>query len=55
MPVVVVGVVATEVIVPLLLMTMIGFGFGLIGLANFGCSGFVCCVCLSVFFFFFVG
>ena len=36
MPVVVVGVVAEEVVVPLLLMIMIGFGFGLIELADFG-------------------
>ena len=36
MPVVAVGVVAAEVVVPLLLMMMIGFGFGLIGLADFG-------------------
>ena len=35
MPVVAVGVVAAEVVVPLLMM-MIGFGFGLIGLADFG-------------------
>ena len=37
MPVVAVGVVAAEVVVPLLLMMMmIGFGFRLIGLADFG-------------------
>ena len=35
MPVVAVGVVAAEVVVPLLMM-MIGFEFGLIGLADFG-------------------
>ena len=36
MPVVAVGVVAAKVVVPLLLMMMIRFGFGLIGLADFG-------------------
>ena len=36
MPVVAVGVVATKVVVPLLLMMMIGFRFGLIELADFG-------------------
>ena len=38
MPVVAVDVVAAEVVVPLLLMMMIefGFGFGLIGLVDFG-------------------
>ena len=52
MPVVAVGIVVAKVVMPLLLMMMIGFGFGLIELADFGLSGFDCCVCLSVFFFF---
>ena len=36
MPVVAIGVDATKVVVPLLLMMMIGFGFGLIELVDFG-------------------
>ena len=36
MPVVAVGVVAAKMVVPLLLMMMIGFGFGLIELVDFG-------------------
>ena len=36
MPVVAVGVVATKVVVPLLLLMMIGFRFRLIELADFG-------------------
>ena len=36
MPVVAVGVVAAKVVVPLLLMMMIGFRFGLIELVDFG-------------------
>ena len=36
MPLVAVGIVVAKVVMPLLLMMMIGFGFGLIELADFG-------------------